>query len=69
MSLHFRAFALVSGARDIVGFNKFELSALSTHIETWLIFLIQSANHGYKTQNISVAISDIGIFVALVHIG
>lgn len=66
LTAHFRAFILVSGARDIAGFNKFELFALATHIGTWLNFLVQSANHGYKTQNVSVAISDIGIMERLV---
>jgi len=66
LAAHFRAFALVSGARDVTGFNKFELSALSTHIETWLNFLARSTNHGYKTQNVSVAISDIRIMEKLI---
>lgn len=66
LTAHFRTFALVSGARDIIGFNKFELSTLSIHIETWLNFLAQSANHRYKTQNVSVAISNIRIMEKLI---
>lgn len=66
---HFRAFALTSAARDTAGFNKFELASLSAHIETWLNFLARSSDIGYRTQNISVAISDIGIVEKLISGG
>lgn len=59
LTAHFRSFALASAARDTTGFNSFELSALSTHIETWLKFMIQSSDLAYDIQDISVAISDI----------
>lgn len=69
LSAHFRAFALVSGARDIAGLNRFELSALSTHIETWLTLLNELAGQGFKTQNIAVAVSDMRIMEQLIADG
>ncbi len=66
---HFRAFALASSARDIAGFNKFELSSLSVHIETWLAFLLSSPDIGYRIHDISVAISDIRIIDRLISTG
>lgn len=66
LTAHFRAFALASAARDTAGFNKFELSAISAHIEMWLNFLAIWSNLGHKVQNISVAISHIGIMEKLI---
>ncbi len=58
LSSHFRAFALASAGKDENGFNQFELSSLSSHIETWLTFLSHSIDIGYESQDISIAISD-----------
>lgn len=69
LTAHFRAFALASAARDTAGFNKFELSSISTHIEMWLNFLIGWSSMGYKIQNTSVAISDIRIMEKLISDG
>jgi len=66
---HFRAFALASSARDVTGFNSFELSALSTHVEIWLRFLTFSSDFPYSVQNISVAISDIRMMEKLISYG
>lgn len=69
---HFRAFALASAARDTTGFNRFELASLSAHIEVWLNFLMHSSDTGYRVQNLSVAISDIGVAEKLIldgHVG
>lgn len=69
LTAHFRAFALASAARDTAGFNRFELSSVSAHIETWLNFLIGWSNLGHGVQNISVAISDIRIMEKLISEG
>ncbi len=69
LTSHFRSFALASAARDVAGFNKFELSSLSAHIEAWLDFLASSSDIGYKAQKISVAVSDIGIAEKLISDG
>ncbi len=69
LTAHFRAFAMASAARDTAGFNKFELSSITAHIETWLNFLIYWSNLGYKVQNTSVAISDIRIMGKLISDG
>lgn len=69
LTAHFKAFALASVARDTTGFNKFELSSIAAHIETWLNFLIGWSNLGYKVQNTSVAISDIRIMEKLISGG
>ncbi|HEY4478272.1 MAG TPA: hypothetical protein VI775_00315 [Candidatus Paceibacterota bacterium] len=66
LTSHFRAFALASAARDIIGFNKFELVSLSAHIEAWLNFLMCSLEIGYRAQNLSVAISDVRIAERLI---
>lgn len=63
---HFRAFALASAARDVVGFNRFELTSLSAHIEAWFNFLMRSPEIGYRAKNLSVAISDIRIAERLI---
>lgn len=68
-SSHFRAFALVSAARDTTGFNKFELDSMSGHIEVWLNFLKRASEGGHKTENISVAISDTRITNRLISDG
>lgn len=69
LTSHFRAFALSSAARDIVGLNRFELTSLSAHVEAWINFLMRSSDIGYKAQNLSVAISDIRIVERLISDG
>ncbi|MCX6786618.1 MAG: ATP phosphoribosyltransferase regulatory subunit [Candidatus Kaiserbacteria bacterium] len=69
LTSHFRAFALASAARDVAGFNKFELSSLYLHIATWLEFLKWSSDHGFDVKNVSVAISDIRILKHLISTG
>ncbi len=69
LSSHFRAFALASAARDTVGFNRFELNSLATHLEVWLNFLAHSLERGYRAEKLSVGISDIRIANKLVSEG
>lgn len=63
---HFKAFALASGARDLIGYNSFELRSLSSHLQIWLDFISRSSEIGYKINNVSIIISDIRIIEKLI---